>query len=101
MHAGSAAHHRGDSLGPVHSEITKHNKWTHARLHSERVSEIDGDGRHGRKDRQRDRTKNLYGRDYRSGEGTKEMEMGGMGGCMQAMQHTTNAMASVRCTSMD
>ena len=38
---------------------------------------------------------------YRSGEGTKEMEMGGMGGCMQAMQHTTAATASVRCTARE
>jgi len=66
-----------------------------------RVNEIDGDERHGRVDRQRERTKNLYRRDYRSGEGTKEMEMGGMGGCMHAMQHTTAATASVRCTARE
>ena len=53
MHAGNAAHHRGDSLGPVHSEIMKDNECAHERLHSERVNEIDGDGRHGRVERQR------------------------------------------------
>ena len=67
-------------------------------MHSERASEIDGDGRHWRADRQRERTKNLYGRDYRSGEGMKEVEMRGMRRCMQAMQHTTAATASVQCT---
>ena len=50
-------------------------------------------------DRERERTKNLYGRDYRLGEGKEEMEMRGMGDCMQAMQHTTAATASVRCTA--
>ena len=63
MHAGNAAHHRGDSLGPVHSERMKDNEWTHARLHSERVSEIDGDGRHGGVERQIQKTKNGYGGD--------------------------------------
>ena len=42
----------------------------------ERMNELGGDGRHGRADRRRERTNSLYGRDYRSREGTKEMEMG-------------------------
>ena len=48
-------------------------------------------------DIQRVQTENVYGRDYRSGERTKEIEMSGMGGCMQTMQHTTAATASVQC----
>ena len=48
MHAGSAAHHSCDGLGPVHSERMKDNEWVHAIRHSERASEIDGDGRHWR-----------------------------------------------------
>ena len=58
-------------------------------MHSERVSEIDGDGRHGRADRQREQTKNLYGRDCRSGEGTKDMEMGGTGERIDSENETT------------
>ena len=38
-----------------------------------RVSEIDGVGRHGRKDRQREQTTNLYGRGHRSGEERKRL----------------------------
>ena len=60
MHAGNAAHRGCDGLGPVHSERMKDNEWVHARLHSERASEIDGDGRSGRADRRGERTNNFY-----------------------------------------
>ena len=61
MHACNAAHHRGDSLGPMHSERMEDNEWAHERLHSERVN-------------------------YRAGWWTKEKEIGVMGECRHAMQ---------------